>query len=55
MKDMAIFSLELILLILAFLQKSWQSICSCIYFALAVVNSKMVSGELLGPADLFET
>ena len=52
MKDSAILSSELILLILASLRKSRQSICSCICFALAVVDSKMVSGELLGPADL---
>ena len=52
MKDSVIFSLELILLILASLRKPQQSICSCICFALAVVDSKMVSGELLGPADL---
>ena len=52
MKDSAILSLELILLILASLRKPRQSICSCICFALAVVDSKMVSGELLGLADL---
>ena len=52
MKDLAILSLELILFILASLRKPRQSICSCICFALAVINSKMVSGELLGPADL---
>ena len=53
MKDLAILSSELIFLILASLRKPRQSICSCICFALAVVDSKMVSGELLGPADLF--
>ena len=52
MKDLAILSLKLIFFILASLQKPRQSICSCICFALAVINSKMVSGELLGPADL---
>ena len=52
MKDLAILSSELILLILASLRKPQQSICSCICFALAVVNLKMVSGELLGLADL---
>ena len=52
MKDLAILSSEFILLILAFLRKPRQSICSCICFALAIVDSKMVSGELLGPADL---
>ena len=52
MKDSAILSSELIFLILASLRKLRQSICSCICFALAVVNSKMVLGELLGPADL---
>ena len=53
MKDSAILSSELILLILASLRKPRQSICSCICFALAVVDLKMVLGELLGPADLF--
>ena len=52
MKDLAILSLELILFIMTSLQKSRQSICSCIYFALAVVNSKIVLGKLLGLADL---
>ena len=52
MKDSAILSSELILFILASLRKPQQSICSCICFALAVVDLKMVSGELLGPADL---
>ena len=52
MKDLAIFSSELIFFILASLQKPRKSICSCICFALAVVNSKMVLGELLGLADL---
>ena len=53
MKDSAILSSELILLILASLRKPRQSICSCICFTLAVVNLKMVLGELLGLADLF--
>ena len=52
MKDLAILSSELIFLILVSLQKPQQSICSCICFALAVVNLKMVLRELLGPADL---
>ena len=52
MKNLAILSLELILLILASLRKPRQSICSCICFTLAVVDLKMVSRELLGPVDL---
>ena len=52
MKDLAILSLELIFLILVSLQKPQQSICSYICFTLAVVNLKMVSGKLFGPADL---
>ena len=52
MKDSAILSSEFILLILASLRKSRQSICSCIYFALMVVDSKIVLRELLGPTDL---
>ena len=53
MKDSAIFSLKLFFFILVFLQKPRQSICSFFCFALAVLDSKMVLGELLGPADLF--
>ena len=52
MKDSAIFSSELILLILAFLKKPRQSICSRICLTLAIVNLEMVSRELLGPTDL---
>ena len=53
MKDLAIFSSELIFLIVALLGKSRQSICSCIRFALAIINSKVITRELLGPTDLF--
>ena len=53
MKDSAILSSELILFILTSLRKPRQNICSCICFVLVVVDSKMVLGELLGPADLF--
>ena len=53
MKNSAILSLELIFLILASLEKPQQSICSCICLVLAIINSKMVSGEFLGPIDLF--
>ena len=52
MKDLAIFSSELIFLILTFLRKSQQSICSCICFVLVVVNLKIVLRELLNPMDL---
>ena len=52
MKDSAILSLELFLLILVSLGKSRQSICSHIRLTLAIVNSKMVLREFLGPADL---
>ena len=53
MKDLAILSLELIFFILAPLRKPRQSICSCIRLTLAIVDSEMVSRELLGLADLF--
>ena len=52
MKDLAILSSELLLLILASLRKPRQSICSRICLTLAIVNSEMVLRELLGPADL---
>ena len=52
MKDLAIFSSKLLLLILASLWKPRQSICSRICLTLAIVDLKMVSKELLGLADL---
>ena len=52
MKDSAILSSELLLLILASLRKPRQSICSRIRLTLAIVDSEVVSRELLGPADL---
>ena len=52
MEDSAILSLELILLILVFLRKPQQSICSCIRLLLAIIDLEMVLRELLGPADL---
>ena len=52
MKDLAILSSELLLLILASLGKPRQSICSRICLTLAIVNSEIVSRELLGSADL---
>ena len=54
MKDLAILSSELILLILASLGKLRQSICSCICLALAIIDPEIVSRELLGPTDLSE-
>ena len=52
MKDSAILSSELLLLILASLRKPRQSICSRICLTLAIVDSEIVLRELLGPADL---
>ena len=52
MKDSAILSSELLFLILASLWKPRQSICSRIRLTLAIVDSEIVSRELLGPADL---
>ena len=52
MKDSAILSLEHLLLILASLWNPRQSICSRICLTLAIVDSEMVSRELLGPTDL---
>ena len=54
MKDLAVLSLELIFFILASLEKPWQSICSRIWLVLAIIDSKMVSKELLGSTDLSE-
>ena len=52
MQDLAILSLKLIFFILASLKKFWQSICSCICFALIIVDLEIVLRELLGLADL---
>ena len=52
MKDSVILSSELIFLILTFLSKPRQSICSCIRLALAIIDSKVITRELLGPTDL---
>ena len=52
MKNSAILSSELILFILASLGKSRQSICSRIRLALAIIDLKVITRELLGPTDL---
>ena len=52
MKDFAILSLKLIFFILTSLQELWQSICSRIYFALAIINLEMILKELLGSTGL---
>ena len=52
MKDLAILNLEFLFFILAFLEKSRQSICSRICLILAIIDVKIVSRELLGLADL---
>ena len=52
MKDLAILSLELIFLILTTPGKPRQSICSCICLTLAIIDSKVITKELLGPTDL---
>ena len=53
MKDLTILSLELILLILALLELPRHSICSRICLALAIIDSKVTTKEVLGPTDLF--
>ena len=52
MKDLAILSSELILLILALLGKPRQNSYSRICLALAIINLKVITRELLGPTDL---
>ena len=52
MKNFAILSSELILLILALLGKPRQSICSRICLVLAIIDLKVIMRELLGPTDL---
>ena len=34
------------------MEKSRKSICSSVRFSLTIVDSKMISRELLGPSDL---
>ena len=52
MKDLAILSSELLLLILVSLRKPRQGICSRIHLTLTIVNLEIVLREFLGPADL---
>ena len=52
MKDLAILSSKLIFLIPALLEKPRQSICSRIRLALAIIDLKVITKELLGPMDL---
>ena len=53
-KDLSIFSFELIFFIVAYLKKLWQSIHSCICFVLVIIDLKIVLKKLLGPADLLK-
>ena len=55
MKDSAILSSKLLLLILASLWKPRQSICGRICLTLAIVDSEMILRELLGLTDLSGT
>ena len=52
MKNFAIFSSELIFLILAFLEKFRQKICRRICLILAIIDLKVVLRKLLSPANL---
>ena len=54
MKDLAILSLELLFLILAFLKKPQPCICSRICLTLVIVDLEMLLRELLVSADLSE-
>ena len=53
MKDSAVLSSQLIFLILAPLEKPRPSIYSRICLALAIIDPKVITRELLGPPDLF--
>ena len=52
MKNLTILILKLIFFILTFLKNLWQGICSCIYFALVVINLEIVLKKFLGLIDL---
>ena len=52
LKNFCILSLKNFLLTLAPLKVVGQSISSSISLALAIIDEKIVAGQLLGPADL---
>ena len=52
MKNLSILSLELSFFIANSLRKTKECIYSTVYFTLTITNSKTVTKELLGPADL---
>ena len=54
MKDLAIFSLELIFFILASLKKFCSNIYSCICLILTIINLKIILKKLLGPGNLLK-
>ena len=55
MKNLGIFGSEFFFFALTSLGKSRQSISSCISLALSIIDSEMVLGKFLSPADLPRT
>ena len=51
MKNMSVFGLKLFFFIETFLKEARYGICSSIGLALAILDLKMISEELLGPLD----
>ena len=52
MKNLSVLSSKLFFLIQASLKETRKCICSSIRFTLTIIDLKMVTRELLGPADL---
>ena len=55
MKNLGIIDLQPFFLALTSLEKTQQSINSCISLALSIINSKLILGKLLGLLDLPRT
>ena len=51
-KNFATFSLKLIFFILVSLKKLWESISNYIYFALLIINPKVILREFVGLINL---
>ena len=52
MKNLSVLSLKLFFVIQVSLKETRKCICSFIHFILTIINSKMITRELLGPVDL---
>ena len=53
MENLGVLSSKLFFFILTPLKDAKESICSPVGLVLTIIDPKMISGELLGPTDLF--